>query len=140
MLPPQTPVADHLLAPARGHHMTASPERIQRGADPRGVSLLSTGASPSVDDELAEGGPDHPQVVTGDPEHRAGLRPGHSQRNRGAAAGPGRTSTEVAKLRQVLEDVQFSLERGSWQAALAATRAVLTHDAQSNTSPDIGQR
>jgi hypothetical protein len=31
-------------------------------------------------------------------------------------------------LHQVLRDVQFLLERGYWQAALAATRAALAHD------------
>jgi hypothetical protein len=35
---------------------------------------------------------------------------------------------EVAHLRQVLKDMRFLLERGCWQAALAAARAALTHD------------
>jgi hypothetical protein len=35
---------------------------------------------------------------------------------------------EVDRLQQVLEDVRFLLERGYWQAALAATRAALTRD------------
>jgi hypothetical protein len=35
---------------------------------------------------------------------------------------------EVARLQRVLEDVRFSLERGYWQAALAAVRAALTRD------------
>jgi hypothetical protein len=35
---------------------------------------------------------------------------------------------ESDRLHQVLQDVRFLLERGSWQAALAATRAALTHD------------
>ena len=35
---------------------------------------------------------------------------------------------EVTRLQRVLEDVQFSLERGYWQAALAAVRATLAHD------------
>lgn len=43
-----------------------------------------------------------------------------------AAVRPG---PEVARLQQVLEDVRFSLERGSWQAALATVHAALDHDA-----------
>lgn len=35
---------------------------------------------------------------------------------------------EVNHLRQVLKDVRFLLERGCWQAALAAARAGLTCD------------
>ena len=35
---------------------------------------------------------------------------------------------EVARLQRVLEDVRFSLERGYWQAALAAARAALTRN------------
>jgi hypothetical protein len=35
---------------------------------------------------------------------------------------------DVIRLQRVLEDVRFSLERGYWQAALAAARAALTHD------------
>ncbi|MGH3812907.1 MAG: hypothetical protein ACRDUV_10680 [Pseudonocardiaceae bacterium] len=35
---------------------------------------------------------------------------------------------EVTRLQRVLEDVRFSLERGYWQAALAATRAALARD------------
>lgn len=36
------------------------------------------------------------------------------------------TGAEVDRLRQVLEDVRFSLERGCWQEALAVTQAALT--------------
>jgi hypothetical protein len=36
--------------------------------------------------------------------------------------------SKVARLQRALEDVRFSLERGNWQAALATTRAALTHD------------
>lgn len=39
---------------------------------------------------------------------------------------------EVARLQRVLEDVRFSLERGYWQAALAAARAALTRDKTTN--------
>jgi hypothetical protein len=35
---------------------------------------------------------------------------------------------EVTRLQMVLEDVRFSLERGYWQAALAAARAALARD------------
>ncbi|MGH3933709.1 MAG: hypothetical protein ACRDS1_01780 [Pseudonocardiaceae bacterium] len=35
---------------------------------------------------------------------------------------------EVDRLQHVLEDVRFMLERGYWQAALAAARAALTRD------------
>lgn len=35
---------------------------------------------------------------------------------------------EVGRLQQVLEDIRFMLERGYWQAALAAARAALTRD------------
>jgi hypothetical protein len=35
---------------------------------------------------------------------------------------------EVIRLQRVLEDVRFSLERGYWQAALAAARTALTCD------------
>ncbi|MDQ4104498.1 MAG: hypothetical protein M3186_12585 [Actinomycetota bacterium] len=35
---------------------------------------------------------------------------------------------EVTRLQLVLEDVRFSLERGYWQAALAAARAALARD------------
>jgi len=45
-----------------------------------------------------------------------------------APPAPVLTDSEVARLQRVLEDVRFSLERGYWQAALAAVRAALTCD------------
>ncbi|HEY3689074.1 MAG TPA: hypothetical protein VGL46_02035 [Pseudonocardiaceae bacterium] len=39
---------------------------------------------------------------------------------------------EAVRLQRVLEDVRFSLERGYWQAALAAVRAALNRDAATN--------
>ena len=37
---------------------------------------------------------------------------------------------EPDRMRQVLQDVRFLLERGYWQAALAAARAALTRGEQ----------
>ncbi|MDQ3761963.1 MAG: hypothetical protein M3460_09750 [Actinomycetota bacterium] len=45
-----------------------------------------------------------------------------------ARAAPVLPDPEVARLHRVLEDVRFSLERGYWQAALAAACAALTRD------------
>lgn len=45
-----------------------------------------------------------------------------------APSAPVLPDPDVIRLQRVLEDVRFSLERGYWQAALAAARAALTHD------------
>ncbi|HEV7449977.1 MAG TPA: hypothetical protein VGO16_01010 [Pseudonocardiaceae bacterium] len=42
-----------------------------------------------------------------------------------APSAPVLPDADVARLQRVLEDVRFSLERGNWQAALAAARAAL---------------
>lgn len=69
------------------------------------------------------GGPDDRREVARDPGHGA-KPPGLSGRAMTPPA-PVLPDPEVAWLQQVLEDVCFCLERGNWQAALAATRAVL---------------
>jgi hypothetical protein len=45
-----------------------------------------------------------------------------------APSAPVLPDPDAIRLQRVLEDVRFSLERGYWQAALAAARAALTHD------------
>lgn len=54
--------------------------------------------------------------------------PGLGGRTMAAPPPPVLPDPEVTRLQRVLEDVQFSLERGYWQAALAAVRATLAHD------------
>jgi hypothetical protein len=39
-----------------------------------------------------------------------------------ATPAPGLPNPEVARLQRILEDVRFCLERGYWQAGLAAAR------------------
>lgn len=49
-MPPQTPVAEQVSVSARGHQMTPSQERTQRGVSPSGVSLSNVDVSPDDDD------------------------------------------------------------------------------------------
>ena len=49
MVSPQTPVAEQVSVSVRGHQMTASQQRAQRGVNPSGVSLDNVGVSPGVD-------------------------------------------------------------------------------------------
>ena len=68
-----------------------------------------------------QGTDDRREVARG-PEH--GARPPNlGGRTMIAAPAPGLPNPEVARLQRVLEDVRFCLERGYWQAGLAAARA-----------------
>lgn len=67
-------------------------------------------------------GPDDRREIARGPEH--GARPSDlGGRAMTAPPAPGLPDPEVARLQRVLEDVRFCLERGYWQAGLAAARA-----------------